>query len=470
MASSSQAAGDGGGGRSGGKIVKRRRTAARKTPYDRPTPPLQPESPNWFNGLVSPAKFVVGGATKLLSSIWNPKGWGSHSSSSDSDSDSGIIGDDYEDNENLSDVGGGLNQKKGSSPGKSEILYLVEQLLMLESFSREECDRLIGIINSRVVECTMRDGTDVELKNPDTCNQAIMEARKLITQNLVGSSSKSDLDSIHGSKALVTPNIAKGEAGSPVDVAKSYMQARSPWVSPISHSVPPTPSPLPADLLNKGTPYSSVGAYSYSLAKRDYLSAGSWNIQEEVRRLRSKATEDVLSRHQSPKLAVEHDFSASSLANDKAVGLFKPSEPFSLEAPKPEEETVNLAADGGSLGFTDTRATGDVFEALSSLPTIEEQNQIPEDQDAAPNHSHHHVHPNSEQNLGLSDDVNRVNEGICDLITESREVPDVNVNGSQGSSNTNDTIPSTKKTTDSPTTRSVTRSRRYNRRGRSQAK
>ncbi|XP_024995702.1 protein KAKU4-like isoform X4 [Cynara cardunculus var. scolymus] len=410
MASSSQAAGDGGGGRSGGKIVKRRRTAARKTPYDRPTPPLQPESPNWFNGLVSPAKFVVGGATKLLSSIWNPKGWGSHSSSSDSDSDSeGIIGDDYEDNENLSDVGGGLNQKKGSSPGKSEILYLVEQLLMLESFSREECDRLIGIINSRVVECTMRDGTDVELKNPDTCNQAIMEARKLITQNLVGSSSKSDLDSIHGSKALVTPN-------------------------------------------------------------RDYLSAGSWNIQEEVRRLRSKATEDVLSRHQSPKLAVEHDFSASSLANDKAVGLFKPSEPFSLEAPKPEEETVNLAADGGSLGFTDTRATGDVFEALSSLPTIEEQNQIPEDQDAAPNHSHHHVHPNSEQNLGLSDDVNRVNEGICDLITESREVPDVNVNGSQGSSNTNDTIPSTKKTTDSPTTRSVTRSRRYNRRGRSQAK
>ncbi|KAI3692263.1 hypothetical protein L6452_32077 [Arctium lappa] len=413
MASSSQVAGDGGGSRSGGKIVKRRRTAARKTPYDRPTPPLQPESPNWFNGLVSPAKFVADGASKLISSIWNPKGWGSHSSSSDSDSDSeGVIEDDYEDNENLSDVGGGLNQKKGSSSGKSEILYLVEQLLMLESFSREECDRLIEIINSRVVECTMRDGTDAELKNPDTCNQAIMEARKLITKNMVGSSSKSDLDSIHGSKSLVTPN-------------------------------------------------------------RDYLSAGSWNIQEEVRRLRSKATEDMLSNHPSPKLAAftaEHDLSGSSLANDKAIGLMKPNEQFSLEAPKPEEETVNLAADGGSLGLTDTRTTRDVFEALSSLPTIEEQNQMAEERDTLSNHSHHDVHPNSEQNVGLSDDVNRVNEGICDLITESKEVPDVNVNGSQGSSNTNDPIPSTRKTTDSPTTRSVTRSRRYSRSGRGRAK
>ena len=37
-----------------------------------------------------PAKFVSGGASKLFSSIWNPKSWASHSSSSDSDSDSGI--------------------------------------------------------------------------------------------------------------------------------------------------------------------------------------------------------------------------------------------------------------------------------------------------------------------------------------------------------------------------------------------
>ncbi|KAJ9537422.1 hypothetical protein OSB04_030155 [Centaurea solstitialis] len=390
MASTSQAAGD---ARSGGKILKSRRTAARNTPYDRPTPVQQPESPNWFNGLVSPAKFVAGGATKLLSSFWNPKGWASRSnSSSESDSDSeGVIEDDNEDNEKLSDVGDELNQTKGSSSGKSEILHLVEQLLMLESFSREECDRLIEIVNSRAVECTMRDGMETELKNPDNSNQAITEARKLITKNMVGSSSKSDLDSIHGSKSQVTPN-------------------------------------------------------------RDYLSGGTWNIQDEVRRLRSKATEDMLSKYESPKLAaVEHDISgSSSLANEKGVGLLKPS---SLGSPKPVEETVDLAADGGSLGFTDTRSTRDILEALPSLPTIEEQNQTTEDQDAA-------------SNLGLSEDVNRLNEGICDLITESHEVPDVNVNGSQGSSNTNDPISSSKKTTDSPTTRAMTRSRRTSNRGR----
>lgn len=86
-------------GRSGGKILKSRRTATQTTPYDRPIPPsqsqppvLEPENPNWLSGLVSPAKFVAGSATKIISSLWNPKSWAEHSSSSsDTDSESGIL-------------------------------------------------------------------------------------------------------------------------------------------------------------------------------------------------------------------------------------------------------------------------------------------------------------------------------------------------------------------------------------------
>ncbi|MFS7947717.1 hypothetical protein Hanom_Chr06g00551511 [Helianthus anomalus] len=91
MDSGDQAVVYGGGGRSGGKILKQRPTVARNTPYDRLTTPLQPENPNLLNAFVFLAKFVAGGASKLLSSVWNPKSWGSCSSScSESDFDSGI--------------------------------------------------------------------------------------------------------------------------------------------------------------------------------------------------------------------------------------------------------------------------------------------------------------------------------------------------------------------------------------------
>ncbi|KAL8238985.1 hypothetical protein R6Q59_015552 [Mikania micrantha] len=241
MDSGSQAAGDCPGGGTGGKILKRRPVAARTTPYDRPTTPLQPEHSNWRNGLLFPAKFVAGGASKLLSSIWNPKGWVSRSSEIDSDSEVGIE-DEYVNDKNLPDGDAELNQNKGSSSGKSEILYLIEQLIMLEHFSREERDSLIDVINSRVLDCITTEGMDAAAKNPDI-NKVIMEARKMISENMTGTSSKSDLDnSIYGSKSLMTPN-------------------------------------------------------------RDCLSGGSWKIQNEMQRLHSKAIE--LMRPNEPILTEE---------------------------------------------------------------------------------------------------------------------------------------------------------------------
>ncbi|GJT48678.1 hypothetical protein Tco_0974835 [Tanacetum coccineum] len=242
----------------------------------------------------------------------------------------GGIEDDMVDNENLPDGGVELNQNKGSSSGKSEILYLVEQLLTLEHYSREECDRLIEIMNSRVADYGMKEGGDVAPKSPYTRRRAIMEARKVITENMVGSSLKSDVDnSDHGSKSLLTP-----------------------------------------------------------IPQREHLSGGSWNIQDEIQRLRSKAVE-----------------------------VKKPDEPKSLEAPKSDNEIVDLASE-------DARTTQDDVptEALSSLPTIEEQNQMTEEKEK-------------------------------DVEDEFTEVPDVIA--SQGSSNTSDP-----KKPDSPTPkRPVTRNR-----------
>ncbi|KAL4570280.1 hypothetical protein LXL04_025932 [Taraxacum kok-saghyz] len=312
MAPGSQAPADVPAGRSGGKILKARRTAARKTPYDRPTPPqpepplLQSESPSWLGGLAMPAKFVAGGASKFLSSIWNPKSWATASySSSDSDSEPE---DDSGDDENPPDTSTELNQKENSSQ-KAEILHLVEQLLMLERYSREECDKLIDIINSRVLDYFIRDAANagpsiIHSKTNNNETEAIMEARKWVAENKVTSGKKPDLDNgLYALKYIMTPQGTE-EEGSPVEVAKSYMKTRPPWASPLKHDNSPSPSPL-RDLFKENTPYSPS-------TKRDFLSSGSWNIQDEIRKVRSKASEDMLNSHRSMKL-LEH-----SMENNKS--------------------------------------------------------------------------------------------------------------------------------------------------------
>ncbi|KAK1430767.1 hypothetical protein QVD17_13760 [Tagetes erecta] len=127
-----------------GKVMKRKPISGKKTPYDRViTPPLQS---NWINALV----------TKLVSALWNTKTWETDSNSVAE----GGIEEDYERVENLHDDGAKLNQDESSSSRKSEILYLVEELLMLEHFSREDCDRLIKIINLRVEDYDRRERVD----------------------------------------------------------------------------------------------------------------------------------------------------------------------------------------------------------------------------------------------------------------------------------------------------------------------
>ncbi|XP_071693664.1 protein KAKU4 [Rutidosis leptorrhynchoides] len=467
MVPDSQTPGDVPAARSGGKILKSRKTVARRTPYDRPIqpqPPLpQPENPNWLSGLVSPAKYVAGGATKILSSIWNPKTWVTPSSSSeDTDSDSGDE-DDFGDDENDSH-----GQQQDNSYQKNETLHLIEQLLMLEQFSREEGNRLIEIINSRVVDYSTREGVDAgpstirssaNNETSDIRNQTILEAKRWVEENKVRSALKSNLDNgTYALKSVTTPQATESEAGSPVDVAKSYMKARPPWASPLNLEKSLTPSPL----FKEKMPYSSVGGTSFSSAKRDYLSAGTWNIQEELRRVRTKATEDMLNSHRSIKYAssnLQDDAPIHSLANDKSTSV--------VGTPKSGEETVNLAADETPLSLSDVRTAQDVLptETLPSnpiMPVLEQYEGINSDkrQTTGPSSEGNKLeteedHRQPDENGSMAYDVDRADKNGYPL-TESPNIPVIN--NSQCSSNTNEDMAT--KIDGTTENRAVTRSSR----------
>uniref|UniRef100_A0A7C9A8X1 Uncharacterized protein n=1 Tax=Opuntia streptacantha TaxID=393608 RepID=A0A7C9A8X1_OPUST len=272
--------------RSGGKIVRIRRVlAASRTPYARPEKLPEPErapveedheNPNWLAGLIYPAKMIASGAGKLLSFF------GPDSCSSDAESSE----NDDEEDEVENDVSGqqhGRSDKVLSSCSKTEKKRAIEQLVMEETFSREEGDELIKLIKSRVVHGNS-DESDANMRST-----AIMEARMWLQQKRLGAKQKveNELDATN----LDTPYQAtRNEKGSPVDVAKSYMQNRPGWASPtLNHSEFRSPSPFLH--FKEEMPRSSL--YSSEM-KRGSVSSGSRNILEEIRRVRSKATEELL--------------------------------------------------------------------------------------------------------------------------------------------------------------------------------
>ncbi|KAF7132575.1 hypothetical protein RHSIM_Rhsim09G0061700 [Rhododendron simsii] len=138
---------------------------------------------------------------------------------------------------------------------------------------RKECDRLIEIIKSRVIDgSTMeeeKDGTLGGIPNrtigdvtPELCSKAVMEAKQWLEEKKVASSSKSGMD--RGTCTLSS-------------IARSQQKVYS-------------------------------------------LSSGSWNIQEEIRKVRSKATEDMLktsARIDLPSYAWERKSLDESLLADE---------------------------------------------------------------------------------------------------------------------------------------------------------
>ncbi|WOK92109.1 protein KAKU4-like isoform X9 [Canna indica] len=177
--------------KSGGKILSGRRRSQTASPYARPQSPLplcllpppapspsQTRSPRWISGLIS-------GAGKLISSVFGSDGSSSCSfaSSSDYSSDgdfSSCPGEEgnFDASEELHGEGKELEVYSDCMGGSKDIIQVsvsklaIEQLLMEETFSREECNRLINIIQSRVaVSPSMRliqDSTGRKLSNRDT--------------------------------------------------------------------------------------------------------------------------------------------------------------------------------------------------------------------------------------------------------------------------------------------------------------
>lgn len=350
-------------------MVRARRAAGARTPYERPRLASQdgPENPSWLSRLLySPTRIIASGAGKLISTVFSPESSSSSSSSSASSSggDSGSEDDiQNDDDDNSTRRANGSTQKDGSAElfkrfrkepqtpvGKSETKCLIEQLLMQETFSWEECNRLIMIIKSRVVDCPSTEVAEDGRPNmdmPDLCRTAIMEAKKWLKEKKL-TNSKSELD--HGTctlnSVMVQPST-EVEVGSPVDMARTYMQGRPPWASPSENHIEcKYPSPIGIQLYKEETPYSVGGKSTSSLKlKRESPGTGSWNIQEEIRRVRSKATEEMLRTLPSSKIdrsafSLEHKSRPNSLAAEK---LDDSKGDKILTSTQPVDASLNLA-------------------------------------------------------------------------------------------------------------------------------
>ncbi|KAH6759653.1 hypothetical protein C2S51_016602 [Perilla frutescens var. frutescens] len=82
--------------------------------------------------------------------------------------------------------------------------------------------------------------------------------------------------------------------GSPVDVARSHMKAMPPWASSGSNIELKTPLTVSMKLFQKGTFYSAGPYFTSSSKIWRCFASGSWDVQEELWRVQSRATEDML--------------------------------------------------------------------------------------------------------------------------------------------------------------------------------
>ncbi|KAG5564429.1 hypothetical protein RHGRI_000572 [Rhododendron griersonianum] len=281
----------GDGERRGGGGGKFRKPAARRpppTPYDRSPSSRSHASGDggWLSKLVDPAyRLIAGGATRILPSIFSKSPFSAASSTEDHDSEGSEVEEtayggseghtvnfnhlfDFKTRIGLFEfVGnvspqleiskpGGINSKEeaelgnGSSDcvqlGRDKINNLpdgtefskIEQLVKGRKFSRDELNRLTGILNSRVGDLS---NTDSEEK---TQNLAIKREGKevvLVHENRrMSIEEKQDgwVGAPVGTSTPLLPLAAKEPVGaSPVDIARAYMRTRVSEVGTASRGI-----------------------------------------------------------------------------------------------------------------------------------------------------------------------------------------------------------------------------------------
>ncbi|EEC78164.1 hypothetical protein OsI_17732 [Oryza sativa Indica Group] len=306
-------------------------------------------SPGWLSSIVS-------GARRVISSVLF---------SSPEEAASGEEEDDDEEDE--------TEDNHGAIVSYNESKLAIEEMVMKETFSRDECDKMVKLIQSRVTDAALPEapeyGTPKEIPtrntvvgndftgawrslsrhrngtepvpfssigsgsfspgsplhaSPELLSAAVMEAKKWLEEKRQGLGSKPE---DHGPCTLNTDMLNSGfesDMGSPVDLAKSYMQSLPPWQSPFLGSqkfkTPPSAGLHMYDYEGKSkysVPSSKV------TTKEEYLS-NFWENLEESRRSRlgssgSSPDASKVRQYGSTSRLFENDTSIFSSGTDKKV-------------------------------------------------------------------------------------------------------------------------------------------------------
>ncbi|XP_039141947.1 uncharacterized protein LOC120279147 isoform X2 [Dioscorea cayenensis subsp. rotundata] len=352
---------------------------------DPPPPPRR--RLRWLSGLIS-------GAGRLISSVLDSP---SFSSEDDDDLLSEEDEDSYAQSKNLVDLNQSgknleqamdMNARSLAIDTKDHSKDAIEKLLVQETFSRDECDKLSKIIQTRVVDPpsveVSRYGMQKErlsrtnsnivsppearwpvdhltelpetilyssprlspisprkwlLHSQDLHSTAVMEAKKWLEEKKSSPNSKSDLNS---SPCTDVPQYCLGgEIGSPVELAKSYMQSLPPWQSPSWNS-----KMCIAGQAYKDETLISTTSYLFSSSKdlkRKYQAFESRDTLYEIRRIRQKLINNRSESSNFHKL----DFSARLLESLSPFGKgdtdVAASYQISLPATEPADH-INLPA------------------------------------------------------------------------------------------------------------------------------
>ncbi|KAI4376219.1 hypothetical protein MLD38_014006 [Melastoma candidum] len=350
---SSRSGGEGGGG-AGGKVIRdgriNRYRARSTTPYDRPS------NPNWISKL---PRAIVSGAGVLLNSVFGPD----PSSSSSSSSASGVDGAEE------------VNTSKKLEPEldvarSSGSKKLIEGLIVQHTFSREECDRLTDLIKARVVNTSdsingegfplgerQKQPFEKDEDLPGYYSNAAMEAKKWFEGRKFGLTSEFRLDKGTSSLSPISAHLNSGETGSPTDMAKSYMKERRPW-SHLNNTGSSTEVPDPKEDTFLFSPPNS------QLKRDSPITTGSWNISEEIRRVRSRATKDMLRIVSSPKV-------------EKSSG-FVPASPLTAKTNWPDSAPVDKSAAQSPAKNTVVSNLGDEMSNAPRTLDVLSETAIPE--------------------------------------------------------------------------------------------
>nr|XP_017241026.1 PREDICTED: protein KAKU4-like isoform X2 [Daucus carota subsp. sativus] len=311
MNTTSRAKITGAGDKSGGNIAKRRRHNTLKTPYDRP-PPQSPEnfgikqlSSDFF---ADTSRMIAKGAIKFLTFMTDTD----HiSSSSETDDDDVVSCDDdvyapFEVSKWIE------NDSTSTEMVRMSPKWVIGKLLLQETFSKKESDKLIEIINSRVVDCfPMGEGQDAGLiemprgkcGTDDRCGTAVMQDKHWLNK-------------------------------------KACPPCASPSLRPSGLR---TPSPMATDHY-KDEALSTLSCTSFpSTQERGTHSARSWNIQDEVRKVRFKAAEDILHAFPSKKIGLSINSEQKTFQNSIVPGGGSTVDKMQLSKSLPDKEDVDAS-------------------------------------------------------------------------------------------------------------------------------